>query len=291
MTKFSIGYADWSKILTYAKLAHNGVFKHKEIGGMAVVQKDDRGDYRIIDPVILEQEISGGDCVLDKEALANYYTSMAQEHGADIQFLWWHSHGSGGAHMSSIDDRTIEEDGSSSHFSLSLVVTTKGTHELRVDTFNPIHMHETVPLNVIHENVDMGKLEDEVRTKCRERKISVSIGRNRNSQSLQDWWDEEKDRGVFPGGGEYAKWSIFKNTKHPVTAIMLAEEVDEKLELFCEGTMTYKGLNRYITKTNLSGKAAKAGIKFDLPSQASIASKVETGTLMAGLIIERLNVR
>lgn len=72
--EFYIEQKDWNKLQNYAKSAYN---KHKaEIGGMCVAVQDDDGDWELKDPVILKQEISASNCILDKDALALYYTKI-----------------------------------------------------------------------------------------------------------------------------------------------------------------------------------------------------------------------
>lgn len=46
---------------------------------MAVCVEVD-GEWFIQEPVILKQEISGGNCELDKTALANYYTEYGMKY-------------------------------------------------------------------------------------------------------------------------------------------------------------------------------------------------------------------
>ena len=72
--EISISKKNWDKIIDYAKAAYNKF--SAEIGGMAVCYKDKDDDWIIDDPIILKQEVSGGNCVLDKEELAKYYTKV-----------------------------------------------------------------------------------------------------------------------------------------------------------------------------------------------------------------------
>ena len=68
MAEFYIAKECWDKIQGYAKIAYD---EHKaEIGGMMIMTKDKDGDFIMSIPTILKQTISGGQCDLDKEALA-----------------------------------------------------------------------------------------------------------------------------------------------------------------------------------------------------------------------------
>ena len=87
---FGIEKKDWNKIINYARARHAET--KDEIGGMALIKPvPDTDDYRISHPTILKQETSGGNCVLDKEALANYYVDMAMMYnfyGGIVMVTW-----------------------------------------------------------------------------------------------------------------------------------------------------------------------------------------------------------
>ena len=82
---FYIAKEDWDKIISYARAREEQ--KGHEIGGMAVITKDDVDDYIIQEPVILKQTTTAATCTMDKEALADYYIEMAQKYGKDVHFL------------------------------------------------------------------------------------------------------------------------------------------------------------------------------------------------------------
>ena len=109
-TGYYISPKDYNTIINYARAAYD---EHKcEIGGMAVCLEDKDGDWIILDPVILKQEISASNCVLDKEELAKYYTrtGMSKKYKkANYRFLWWHSHHTMAAFWSNTDLTAIEE--------------------------------------------------------------------------------------------------------------------------------------------------------------------------------------
>ena len=75
---FYISKENWDKIINYAR-AREEQTGH-EIGGMAVIIKDDEGDYIVEEPVILKQTTSAATCTMDKEALANYYVEMGMKY-------------------------------------------------------------------------------------------------------------------------------------------------------------------------------------------------------------------
>ena len=147
--KFSIKEKTFDKILNYAHYAKEK-FK-SEIGGMCVVLEDKDGDYELVDPVILKQTISGGQCVLDKDELAKYYTKTDMKYNNQkYTFCWWHSHHTLGAFWSKTDTDTMEE-ASGSPISYSLVVSWDKEpygHIFRVSYWKPIVDHHDIELEI-----------------------------------------------------------------------------------------------------------------------------------------------
>ena len=75
MNEFNISQEHWDTIIDYARIAYD---KYKsEICGMALIVKDDGGNWHVEDPVILKQEISTANTSIDKDELAKYYTRTA----------------------------------------------------------------------------------------------------------------------------------------------------------------------------------------------------------------------
>jgi len=138
---------NWDKILGYAEEAYK---EHKsEIGGMSVMIEDKEGDWNLEDPVILEQEISSGNTILDKDALAVYYTKQASKmKKQNFRFCWWHSHHTMSAFWSSTDVKAIDEF-NEGDFSFALVVNLKGEYKFRVSVWKPFEVHEDVELQVL----------------------------------------------------------------------------------------------------------------------------------------------
>ena len=126
MAEFFITQKHWNKVINYAKSAYKQ-FKC-EIGGMMVMHKDKDGDYFMHDPEILKQEITAGNCILDKEALCLYYGTAHKKYKnknrGKTRFVWWHSHHNMKAYFSGTDEKTIEGC-ESEDFTVSLVVNIK----------------------------------------------------------------------------------------------------------------------------------------------------------------------
>ena len=162
-----INQKDWDKIIDYARCSSDKW--GTEIGGMAVTRQDKDGDWQIIDPVIMKQEVSSALCELDKTELAAYYSKMAIKYNKDnIRFCWWHSHAKMDAFWSGTDTNTIDEyeDGD---LSFALVVNVKEEYKCRVSVWKPFTIHEDVELQILGEDKAYKipkKIQKEVEAKC-----------------------------------------------------------------------------------------------------------------------------
>jgi len=170
MSEFYISKHCWDKIQGYASIAHT---KHKaEIGGMMIMTKDKDNDFVMSHPTILEQTISGGQCDLDKEALALYYNNSFAKHGSNIRFVWWHSHHTMAAFWSGTDTATIEGT-ASADFTVSLVINLKEEYKLRVQYFEPVMSHEDVELIIMgNDKIITEDMESEVKALCSMTKVT-----------------------------------------------------------------------------------------------------------------------
>ena len=140
--KFWIHPDDFDILIAYASSAHTQF--GAEIGGQLIVEEDKDGDFILKNPVILKQEVSGGECTLDAEALTNYYSS----HGSKIRHCWWHSHHTMAAFWSGTDDKCIL-DNPANDFSVSLVINLKREYKLRIQFFKPFLHEENIKLNFL----------------------------------------------------------------------------------------------------------------------------------------------
>jgi len=208
-SKFLISEKDWLKIHHYAACAYHFspelLEKDKtvktpwknEIGGMAVIVPD--GDNWLIkDPTILKQEVSGTICILDKEALAEYYGEMLQKHGP-CRYLWWHSHHMMSANWSGTDTDTIEET-KANDWTASLLINLKGDHKLRIQYFKPIEASVDIDIEVLGQakNQIPQDIIKEVFDKCEEQTRSyTTYGGSSN--------------GIIRHYGKHSQPSLFKN--------------------------------------------------------------------------------
>ena len=179
---FYVTEKTWNKILGYAEEAYN---KHKsEIGGMSVVVKDKDGDWELQSPIILEQEISSGNTVLDKDALSIYYSKQGRKMGKkEFRFCWWHSHHTMKAFWSGTDLEAIDEydDGD---FSFALVINLKGEYKFRVSVWAPVEAHQDIELEVIRPKRCNKKMKEEVEELCSKRSYVTSWKKGKKDD---DW--------------------------------------------------------------------------------------------------------
>ena len=175
---FYISQKNWNKILGYADEAYDT--EKSEIGGMSVMVEDVDNDWELLHPVILKQEISGGNTILDKDALAVYYTQQAKKMGnKNYRFCWWHSHHTMAAFWSGTDLKAIDEF-NEGDFSFALVVNLKGEYKFRVSVWSPVEAHQDIDLEVIRPKRCNKTMKKEVEELC-------------NKHSYMQSWKKGKD--------------------------------------------------------------------------------------------------
>ena len=162
---FYITQKNWDKILGYAEEAYET--EKSEIGGMSVMVEDSDGDWNLEDPVILKQEISSGNTVLEKAALSVYYSKVGKMMGKkNFRFCWWHSHHTMSAFWSGTDITAIDEY-SDGDFSFALVVNLKGEYKFRVSVWNPVEAHQDTELEIVDvKHRCTKKMKEEVKALC-----------------------------------------------------------------------------------------------------------------------------
>tara|TARA_E500000081_G_scaffold154604_1_gene192056 strand:- start:4963 stop:5853 length:891 start_codon:yes stop_codon:yes gene_type:complete len=143
---YVISKKDWNTIQNYSKYAWD---EHQsEIGGYMVVVKEDDGTFRMLDPVILKQEITAGNTVIDRDDLAKYLMKTGmQYHPKDIYYCWWHSHHTMAAFWSGTDLTAIQQS-SNSKVSFSLVVNLKEEYKFRISIWEPLEVHVDVDIEI-----------------------------------------------------------------------------------------------------------------------------------------------
>ena len=255
---------DWKKIIQYAESSYRQ-FK-AEIGGQCVVVEDAEGNFWLKDPVILKQEVSGGNCEMEEEALAIHYGKMADKHGDDVRHCWWHSHHTMGAFWSGTDDKTIMEN-ETDDFSVSLVVNLKQEYKLRVQMFYPIVAEVNVPLNIADDIPQSKSIDKEVASKCEKetRQVVTYGGTNQyggHSKAQRELFDY--NYGFSYGHTIYDNDCDFKSlTSEQYTQLM--KFIDELAEKFYDNKISYeeykkeaKEANKKLKKHNLRIKNLKS---------------------------------
>ena len=256
--EIQIDRKSWNKIINYATAAYD---LHKaEIGGMAVCVKEDEDTWKIEDPVILKQEISGGNCVLDKEELAKYYTkagSNKKYKNAEYRFLWWHSHHTMGAFWSGTDLEAIEEF-NEGDFSFALVINLKEEYKLRVSVWEPIEMHQDVELNIEGDEKTVPKsIIKEVTDKCStitERYNSkMTTYKNGNQNTLFNINNYKTMNDINESTIENAKFEKYYKQTWDV--------LDQLMGELLGGEIDCQEINKQINVCNMQLKTAEAGFE------------------------------
>jgi len=147
MANFYMSNKNWNTLQNYAR--HAWTEYSSEIGGFLIAEQDEDNKWKMHKPVILKQEISGGNTILDKDALAEYYVKTAiKMKNKPFQFVWWHSHHTMEVFWSGTDLTAIDEF-SNGLMSISLVINLKEEYKLRVNLWKPYKMHEDVEMDII----------------------------------------------------------------------------------------------------------------------------------------------
>ena len=206
---------------------------------MLVAIEDKDGDWELKDPVILKQQISGSNCVLDKDELALYYTKVGTRlKKKNFRFVWWHSHHTMDAFWSGTDLNAIKEY-SDGDFSFALVINLKEEYKLRVSVWKPIEVHEDVELVIIGESKKIPKkIVDEVEDKCSS--ITYSYG---NTTNWRNTYSKEKSNQMTlmdttKNGGQKSNTELSGDSQDYIYAYQLVDEMNKE---YCDGRLTYEG--------------------------------------------------
>jgi len=271
--EFYMSQKDWGKIQQYAQQAYDS--KKAEIGGMLVAIEDKDGDWELKDPVILKQQISASNCVLDKDDLALYYTKVGTKlKKKNFRFVWWHSHHTMDAFWSGTDLNAIKEY-SDGDFSFALVINLKEEYKLRVSVWKPIEVHEDVELMLIGDSKKIPKkIVDEVTDKCSSivhqygtwKKGAYSQGKS-NQMTLMD---------TTKVGGQKYNQELSGDSQDYIYAYTLVDEMNKQ---YCDGRITYNGWIVKAQQVNTLLKTTYDSIyRVELMTETALADNVMLAT-------------
>ena len=170
MSKFVMNKDDWDKIHEYCNYAYDKY--SSEIGGyLTVSYEDDRFVFH--SPVILEQEISGGNTEITAEALAEYYMKVDIENtGKPYWLCWWHSHHTMGVFWSATDDAAIASQ-ECNNYTFALVTNLKREQILRVSDWKTGIQTDT-EVEILGDKFEVSdETKKEVDTLCKEEKVVI----------------------------------------------------------------------------------------------------------------------
>ena len=216
--------------------------------------KDKDNDWELQQPVILKQEISSGNTVIDKEALAEYYVKQANKMGKkEFRFCWWHSHHTMSAFWSGTDLTAINEY-SDGDFSFALVINLKGEYKFRVSVWQPVEVHEDIELEIQGQhNRCTKKMKQEVEDLCSTgspyswswRKSGSKYKGYKSTDQIVE--DEGQERLPFPSTA-----GLTTSYGEPYSTLYsdLIDEIDELNGEIIEGTINYKTYKEGINALN-----------------------------------------
>jgi uncharacterized protein YukE/proteasome lid subunit RPN8/RPN11 len=247
---FKMSKKDWNKIINFARAREDET--GDEIGGMAVVNKVE-DDYVISEPVILKQETTGATCTLDKEALADYYIRMANKHGKDVNFMWWHSHAKMKAFWSGTDTSTMD-DYNNGKWSVFLVVNVYEEYKFRITVWEPQEMYIDTELEIEgqEEFKIPASIRKQVTEKCSKPTVVTSIHSNKynhygNQRSLWDTNMEMKD--YNQSFGNMTSYITDKVDKYNCR-MWAMDAVDEFNGTYIMGECTYEDYVKEVKEAN-----------------------------------------
>ena len=278
----------WNKLLNYAKSAVEEF--SAEIGGMALLEQDDEGDWWITDPVILKQEVTGANCELDAEELSKYYTTHAMK-DRDIRFVWWHSHAEMKAFWSGTDISTMKSD-QSSDWSIALVINVKGEYKLRINWISPVKHVEDVELQIVGKSIPK-YITKEVVELCskpitniakynkntkweRDKNTEWKQGKNINQENMFNREVErhnpyEIDYNVYDEGDKYFMWDGWWNTGYERREGINAHDI-RKLAIIIQDFFITLDYNEFSTAINdLNKLMNQFNVKLKIPANQSEA--------------------
>ena len=258
---FYITQKNWDKILGYAEEAYDT--EKSEIGGMSVMVEDNDGDWELQDPVILKQEISSGNTVLEKDALAIYYTKKGKKMGKrNFRFCWWHSHHTMSAFWSGTDKTAIDEF-NEGDFSFALVINLKGEYKFRVSMWKPFEVHQDVDLEISGlADRCTKKMKKEVEDLCSKPVATYGSWKKDNTYgySYSKYGYRSKDQLLKEAAEDPRQERLpFRSTAGQTTSYgsvikktfsEIAEEIDDANGELIDGTVTYKDYVEVLEELN-----------------------------------------
>ena len=255
MANFYMKEKVWNKIQNYSKYAYDEY--KSEIGGMLLAEKDKEGKWNLHSPVILKQNISAGNTVLSKEALASYYVKTAMRlKDRDIKFVWWHSHHTMEVFWSGTDLIAIDEM-NQGDWSISLVVNLKQEYKLRVNVWKPYPaVVDDLPLDIIRNKPDMPKaIINEVEKLCTEPPVTyLSTHKSYKGTQGNLWNNRGNQLSTFNQTNRYSQEDVLYEAK-----------VDDMLTDYGNGSLNYLGFLTKISAYNEQLRSTQSMIRIGVP--------------------------
>ena len=283
---FYISEKNWNKILGYAEEAYET--QKSEIGGMSVMVKDKDDDWELQHPVILQQEISASNTVLDKDALAIYYTKTAMKMGKrEFRFCWWHSHHEMSAFWSPTDLTAIDEY-SDGDFSFALVINLKQECKFRLSVWKPFPIHDDFELEIMRPNRCSKHMSKEVENLCSKHSYTYNWHNKPSNNGHRSTYQRDNQQRLQFGSieAEVDDYNRSYGTKMSFSEIV--DEVDDIVSEIVEGSIDYKeysirttDLNRKLKKedsfyeVNLISESEVGNLLYTFPNQMVIYSKTK----------------
>ncbi|MAF43945.1 MAG: hypothetical protein CMI54_07280 [Parcubacteria group bacterium] len=271
---------DFDRIINFARASVKEL-NGAEIGGMAIIQEDEDGDWVISHPQILKQTVDSSSCTIDKESLANYYTKTMMKHGTNIKFVWWHSHGKGSVFWSPTDETAIKEY-KGGNWSCSLVVNADADYRLRVDWWKPMPAKlDKLDLTVIGETEHKipNSITKQVKKLC-DTVTHIVPTPNKNGRQMSIY-NKYQNHAGYGGYGNYTdgySYGTYQNYKFgddywTYWQKEALQDAQNELEMYADGKLSYEDLQGQCEKTN--NELTTEG-KLTLPDEKALHKLVDS---------------
>ena len=266
MSNFYMKGKVWDKIQNYSKYAYD---EHKsEIGGMLLAEKDKEDKWHLHSPVILEQEISGGNTHLFKEALAAYYVKTAMKYkDRKLKFVWWHSHHTMDVFWSGTDLEAIEEM-NQGDWSVSLVVNLQNEYKLRVNIWKPFPaVVDDLEMDIIRKKPEMPKsIINEVEKLCTKQSLVTTT---KSNAYYNTYYGRDAN-----GQGNLWKYN-YSNTGYDRLQIRYEAKVEDIILEAMNNNIDYDEYTKKIKEINNDLIDENANFRVGIPKEANFDNVIQ----------------
>jgi hypothetical protein len=210
---------------------------------------------------------------------------MAQKHGKDIQFVWWHSHAKMGAFWSGTDTKTMTEY-SSGDWSMFLVVNVRGEYKFRVQIWQPIEAGEDIELEILNgpDSTIPKEITEEVNQRCSEEISRYTYGtwnkdRNKNQLKLHHMHYNAAQENIWAEKEEIKSYnaSFGIQDEEDLAYDYISQKIDRLNDKLCKGEIKHNKYREGIKSMNQKLLKGTYDFKIKIPkNNAELDTFIQT---------------